>query len=185
MPVRRYDFCGYGASVFSDWRHGDPDHVGVIKAHFNVFVGRTAYEVIQVQSFIYAWEIRVVRTITLERLPAGSVIRFDSGWQPASDGRFNFPKATVPSSAVHPGAVLGVVNVRNIRNDGASFELDGRTWQPVRFDADALLDNGIKIVEGASGPHHIPTRDVRGYLLGTNSLPTPAQVRTPVGAASM
>jgi hypothetical protein len=60
VPVRRVDVSGYGNSMFSDWldttaNAGVP---AVAEARFDVVVGRTSYEVIQVVSVIYPWGIR-------------------------------------------------------------------------------------------------------------------------------
>jgi hypothetical protein len=72
----------------SDWRAATITGTQIIKVEFDVFVGRTSVEVIQIQSLIYPWGITVVRTITIDR-SAGGVLRHDSGWQPVSDGIFS------------------------------------------------------------------------------------------------
>jgi hypothetical protein len=92
VPLQRYDLCGYGASVFSDWRRtGLPPGADIIQARFDVFTGRTAYEVIEAQAYMYPWGVRVVRIVTIERKAAGFVLRHDSGWQAASEGLFDYP----------------------------------------------------------------------------------------------
>ena len=54
-------------------------------------------------------------------------------------------EAAFPVGAVHKGAIEMVVNIRNIRLNGAQFvaALAGRRviWQPVLFDADVLFAN--------------------------------------------
>ena len=169
VPVRRYDFSGYGASVFSDWRDLNPAPAAVIKAQFDVFGGRTAYEVVEVQSLIYPQIISVVRTVTIERTDLGGILRHDTGWQPASDGRYAFPNPA--SFDVHPGAVTAVVNVRNIRDVGPVFPAGApantATWRPVLFDADVELNGSITIDSGASGPNTVASHDMTGYLLET------------------
>ena len=169
VPVRRYDFSGYGASVFSDWRDLNPAPAAVIKAQFDVFGGRTAYEVVEIQSLIYPPIISVVRTVTIERTDLGGILRHDTGWQPASDGRYAFPNPT--SFDVHPGAVTAMVNVRNIREAGPVFPAGApantATWRPVLFDADVELNGSITIDSGASGPNTVASHDMTGYLLET------------------
>ena len=67
VPLIRYDLSGYGASIFSNWFNPDAQFAQTSQAKFDVFVGRTSHEVIQVRSMIYPWGIRVVRTIILFR----------------------------------------------------------------------------------------------------------------------
>jgi hypothetical protein len=184
VPVRRYDWSGYGASLFSDWR--DPEAVGpaIIEARFDVLVGRTAHEVIQMQSVMHPWWIRVVRTITMDRTRGGWILREDSGWVAASDGRFAYagdlnavlPAFQVPAFTkpnVHAGAVEALVNVRNIRLDGAQFPLspaggtNAVTWQAVHFDADVMFDdspNPRLVVEGGSSARRVPSRGITGWI---------------------
>lgn len=65
VPVTRLDLSGYGESLFSDWLNQTDDPVAVSQARFDVVIGRTAYEVIQVRSVLYPYGVRVVRTITI------------------------------------------------------------------------------------------------------------------------
>jgi hypothetical protein len=186
VPVRRYDWSGYGASLFSDWR--DPEAVGpaIIEARFDVLVGRTAHEVIQMQSVIHPWWIRVVRTITMDRKPGGWILREDSGWVAASDGRFAYagdPHAALPAFKapaftkpnIHAGAVEALVNICHIRLDGAQFPLPPAgatgavTWQAVHFDADvAFVDSHSPdprlAVEGGSSARRVPSRGISGWI---------------------
>lgn len=183
VPVRRYDFSGYGASVFSDWRDPNAPLAAVIKVQFDVFTGRTAYEVVQIQSFIYPWIVKVVRTITIERKDLGGILRHDTGWQAASDGRYAFPNAGFD---VHPGAVNAVVKVRNIRDAGPIFPANAppntATWSLVLFDADVELNGNIAINSGGSGTNTVASRDMTGYILETfNFTPAPTDVATLLG----
>ena len=50
IPVTRIDISGYGTSMISDWREPNLDFVGVVRARFDVLVGRTAYELVQLQT---------------------------------------------------------------------------------------------------------------------------------------
>jgi hypothetical protein len=169
VPVKRIDFSGYGESLFSDWRDSKIE-VGVIKAQFDVVVGRTAFEVVKVQSNLVPWAGRVVRTITIERQGAGWVNRTDSGWQPASTGVFNFPAHEKPDYVghVHAGAVLGVVNIRNIREvAGGLISAGGIDYQEVIFDADVLIKNSFHVTHGGhmdGGRQLVPAKDVGGYV---------------------
>jgi hypothetical protein len=136
VPLTRIDFSGYGASIFSHWQNPNAAIAATSQAHFDVFVGRTAEEVIQVRSIVYPWGIHVVRTITIFRGSSGYVFRFDTGWQADSDGVYDFSykgydKAnTNPDGSrtvtdrsnpydFHPGIVRGVFKVRNIRETNA------------------------------------------------------------------
>ena len=131
VPLTRIDFSGYGASIFSHWEAPNAAIAATSQARFDVFVGRTAHEVIQVRTLMYPWGIHVVRTITLFRTSSGHTYRYDSGWQPESDGLFDFrykvitraapgtPSDRDPKYFFHPGVVRGVFNVRNIRETDA------------------------------------------------------------------
>ena len=126
VPVTRIDFSGYGTSLFSHWESPRAAIAETSQARFDVFVGRTAHEVIQVRTLLYPWGIRVVRTITMFRTSSGYTYRHDSGWQPESDGIFDFAYTVrrrntgaqeFPKESpyeFHPGVVRGVFNIRNI-----------------------------------------------------------------------
>jgi hypothetical protein len=126
VPVTRIDLSGYGESTFSEWLNKGAQFAQTSQAKFNVFVGRTAYEVIQVKSILYPWGIKVVRTITIFRVGSAYVYRHDSGWRAESDGKFDFrfkytnnngnqADASNPYN-IHPGVIKGLFNIRNIRN---------------------------------------------------------------------
>ncbi len=53
VPLTRIDFSGYGASIFSHWQNPNAAIAATSQAYFDVFVGRTAHEVIQVRSLVY------------------------------------------------------------------------------------------------------------------------------------
>ena len=122
VPVTRIDFSGYGASLYSRWRN-PAESAKTSQVYFDVAVGRTAHEVVQVRSVLYPWGVRVVRTITIERTSGGGVFRRDSGWVAESDGVFKF-RAHTNGSVIetHPGVVKGVFNVRRIRDTTHVFE---------------------------------------------------------------
>ena len=141
VPLTRMDLSGYGASTFSNWLNPKAAMAETSQARFDVFVGRCAHEIIQVRSIMYPWAIKVVRTITMFRVGSSYVYRFDSGWQPESDGEFflNYYIAVTaggevfemptfsnqdPGAAydpglgkfeIHPGIIKGLFNVRDIQ----------------------------------------------------------------------
>jgi hypothetical protein len=126
VPLKRFDLSGYGASIFSNWLDKGAEFALTSQAEFEVFVGRTAHEVIQVKSVLYPWGIHVVRTITLFRTGSGYEYRVDSGWKAESDGHFDFtftPKKAYGSPDnlpkvnpynIHPGTIKGLYNIKNI-----------------------------------------------------------------------
>ena len=143
VPLTRYDISGYGASIFSNWFNPDAQFAQTSQAKFDVFVGRTSHEVIQVRSIIYPWAIRVVRTIIIFRVGSGYVYRVDTGWKAESDGKFDFSyklklvgdNTPDPSKAptidintqdifeIHPGIVNGLFNIKNITEQGTAFPI--------------------------------------------------------------
>jgi hypothetical protein len=162
VPVPRMDLSGYGASIFSRWQNPNAAVAATSQVFFDVWVGRTGHEVVQVRSLIYPWGIRVVRTITILRGSSGIVHRIDSGWQAETPGIYDFSFSVYPSPGVftplltipnpyefHPGVVKGLFNVRNIEEtkDVAPFE---ETW--VKANGEMYVDeNGAKqIVDGST-----------------------------------
>ena len=99
VPLTHIDVSGYGASTYSNWTNDGAKFAATSQARFDVLVGRTAHEVIQVRSIVYPWGIHVVRTITLFRVGSGYVYRVDSGWKAESDGVFDFSFKYVPNIA--------------------------------------------------------------------------------------
>ena len=78
VPLERIEFSGYGASIISNWLDAGAAIAEVSQAQFDVLMGRTAHEVVQVRSILYPWGVHVVRTITLTRSANGYVYRSDS-----------------------------------------------------------------------------------------------------------
>jgi len=110
IPVERIDLSGYGTSMFSDWRIEDDGFVGVVRARFDVLVGRTAFEVVQLQTLICPQCIRMTKTIIFERFDTGLVVRFETAWKAVSDGAFS----RLGPGQVVKGAVDRLTNVHNI-----------------------------------------------------------------------
>ncbi len=147
VPVERLELSGYGASIFSNYLDSTATIADVSQVQFDVIVGRTAHEVVQVRSILYPFGVHVVRTITLMRSNNGYVFRSDSGWKAESDGFYDFDytldlKALGEKPVSHPyefhaQPVKGVSNVREIRDfpDGgpytSSFTLNDPDLPPV------------------------------------------------------
>ncbi|HEY1329477.1 MAG TPA: hypothetical protein VGI14_21260 [Casimicrobiaceae bacterium] len=158
VPLTRIDVSGFGASTFSDWRNPDDTAAAISKVRFDVLVGRTSLEVVQVYSLLYPYAVRVVRTITIERQNGASVVRHDSGWQALSDGAYRYPK---PDLVTHPGVVPGARDVVNIRDTGQRITTsDSSELMAVRFDCRLTMEN---VTRGA-GERGIDARDQLGYV---------------------
>ena len=67
VPLRRIDFSGFGASIFSNWLNKYANAGSVSQVKFNILIGRVAHEVVQIKSVIIPWFVPVVRTIIIER----------------------------------------------------------------------------------------------------------------------
>ena len=132
VPLTQISLSGYGATTFSHWVNPKATIAATSQTKFDVMLGRCAHEIIQVKSIMYPWGIRVVRTITLTRTNTNYVYRYDSGWQPESDGKFDFsyfaneveggklvPKPRNSPYEIHPGIVKGLFNVRDIKETSA------------------------------------------------------------------
>jgi hypothetical protein len=136
VPVSRIDLSGYGASGFSDWTDPAVQPPGVVQAHFDMIVGRASREVVQVKSILYPWGAIVVRTITIDRQDDNEIYRYDSGWVAATPGSFDLAGITV-----HPGAVLGAFNIRQIADTSQTYtSSSGAELTGVYFDADIQID---------------------------------------------
>ncbi|WOD43198.1 hypothetical protein [Hwangdonia lutea] len=161
VPVSRMDVTGYGANIFSDWVSPTAAMAQTSQAKFDVMMGRTAHEVIQVKSILYPWGIRVVRTITVFRTSTGRIYRTDSGWKAESDGLFDFSyrylkmgkdpmdpnltdadfKTVNAPFEFHPGTIKGLFNIRNIKDAPAVKE----------FTSTNTFINGETYVDGIKG----------------------------------
>ncbi|MER7457862.1 hypothetical protein [Micromonospora sp. NPDC126480] len=148
VPVTRIDVSGYGGSNFSDWNNPFAAFAEAAKVQFRVVVGRTALEVIKVNSVLHPWGIRVTRSVTVERRPGGGVIRRDSGWQAFTPGLFDYRyfdegvgDVVVAPYTFDAGLFRGLFDVRTIRPaPGAVFGSGGTQLVPYHFDADLALD---------------------------------------------
>ena len=194
VPLTRIDFSGYGSSIFSDWYNPDAQFAQTSQAKFDVFVGRTAHEVIQVRSMIYPWGIKVVRTIVLYRSGSGYVYRVDTGWKAESDGIYDFTyrlngrptTATQDVYNTHPGIVKGLFNIENITEQGNQIPLPNFI-APNQYYVDAnnnVIQNGanplslpaivkevefdcaveIEGVEQGASDGRVPSKKMRGFV---------------------
>jgi len=179
VPVTRIDISGYGESLFSNWLNPTDDAVAVSQARFDVLVGRTAYEVIQVRSVLYPYAVRVVRTITIFRKNTGGVVRKDSGWQAVSDGEYQFPGGIL---VTHPGVVQRIQDVTNIQDTGQTIDTGGVLVAGVRFDGNLQMEGTVK----GGTPNGVPVRGQIGYVqltpVASGSL-TPVQYQTLINTA--
>ncbi|WP_158711462.1 hypothetical protein [Streptomyces xylophagus] len=164
VPLSRIDFGGYGATLFSRWVNEGTGAVYVSQVAFDAFHGRTAYERIQLTSILEPCDAVVVRTITLERHGSGTVVRWDSGWLATTPGLFHNPHV---DHVVHPGAVCGMFDIREIRDTDYHVTLspDGSgavpDMQAVYYDADIDID-GVQQGQGADG--RVPARRQLGFV---------------------
>ena len=163
VPLHQADLSGYGLSAFSRWRLDPSDNIdvaGVTQVRFDVTLGRTAYEVIEVRSRMLFAQCRMVRTIIMERRNSGHVKRFDSGWSAIDDGEF---KRYV---AFDTGVVTALRNIRRVRIlDRPNIVIPGPLpgpfeWQQVLFDADAQV---IGLTAGGENGR-VPIYDHPGYI---------------------
>jgi hypothetical protein len=159
LPIHQVDLSGYGLSMFSHWRRDPtpdtPDPMGVVQVRFDVLVGRTAYEVIELKSILAPAMPRAVRTVIFERTNAGMVQRFDSGWNAIEDGYFQREPVSF-----HRGAVVALRNIRNIRilpDAAIAIATPPSAWQPVVYDADAEI---VGLANGTT----VPVTEHPGYI---------------------
>jgi hypothetical protein len=157
VPITRIDFSGYGASMFSAWSDASAVPPAVVQSRFNVIVGRTSHEVVQIKSVIYPHGAIVVRTITIDRQDNAEVSRYDSGWQAVTPGLFEISGVTI-----HPGAVVGAYNIREISDTTQTHsESGGVELVGVYFDADLEI-NGV--VAGTNSDGMVPSVGQFGFV---------------------
>ena len=162
VPLHRADLSGYGLSTFSRWRRELPpppakEGTGVTQVRFDVLVGRTSYEVIELQSRLWTPQCRMVRTIILERRNSGEVTRYDSGWNAIEDGE------CTRYAKIETGVVKAFRNIRNVRITPRPLIAVNPQWlwQEVRYDADLHL---APEPGNAAADKLVPIRDHVGYI---------------------
>ena len=80
VPLERYGLTGYGASCSATRVTRAAPGPAITQARFDVIVGRTAYEVIQMQSLPLSLVRGRYRSVTIQRTEGGWMLREDSGW---------------------------------------------------------------------------------------------------------
>jgi hypothetical protein len=189
VPLRRIDISGYGASIFSHWRNPEAPVGTTSQARFDVLVGRTSHEIVQVKSLLYGCCAGVVRTITIQRTSGGGIMRHDSGWEAEGPGIFTYSykelekdsageiiydtsgkPLSVPKTApytFHKGLVSGYYNITGIRDTSRIIKIpalgqgvEEAELQEVMYDADIQIKDVIKgQVNGL-----VPCKGQRGFV---------------------
>jgi hypothetical protein len=188
VPVTRIDLSGYGGSNFSDWNNPFAAFAEAAKVQFTFMIGRTALEVIKVNSVLHPWGIRVTRSVTIERRPGGGVIRRDSGWQAFTPGIFDYRYFdTVANDIVvapyefDAGVFRGLFNVRTIRPaPGNVFSHGGATLVPYYFDAEVALQ-GVPGRTAAVGILGYLQTTPNGAPAAANALQALVETQGPIG----
>jgi hypothetical protein len=195
VPLTRIDFSGYGASIFSKWVHDSANYGQVSQVRFDVMIGRTAHEVIQIKSVLFPCGAPVVRSIVMERKNTGIVTRFDSGWVATGPGEFNFlshvnlnPLETNPYS-FHPGTVTGFYNITEIKDLPHEMDIpftndvnQKLNFAGVYYNSDVEIEN---ISKGAFTSPGGATRVHSAKQLGYVMLANPADLKASTTLATL
>ena len=180
VPISRINLSGYGASIFSRWVRGTEPDVGITQVSFDAFNGRTAYERVQMVTYLWPCLSRMIRTIVFERQGSGLVRRWDSGWVATTPGLFTLPGKF---EHIHPGVVGGMFNIREVQDTADIFTLkSGQVVQAVYYDADlhfAQVGARPAVVSGHNPEGRVPVRRQLGYI---QLVPPPAQNPGAAGA---
>ena len=168
IPVGRIDISGYGISMFSDWADLNITDVNVVRARFDVLVGRTAYELVQIQTLILPWTVRITKTIIFERFDNGLVVRHDTGWKAVGDAAFE----VFTAGELYSGCISKLTNVTNISTvPGNTITAGTKQFVPITFDADVIFQSGASATtpgavtvtaNGVTGKP-VPATDILGY----------------------
>ncbi|MDR4498703.1 MAG: hypothetical protein MRK02_12415 [Candidatus Scalindua sp.] len=174
VPLKRIDISGYGASTFSNWRNPDAQIAATSQAQFDVIVGRTSHEVVQVRSILYCCGASLVRTITIQRTAGGGITRHDSGWVAEGPGLFDFSYRLKGKTQKEPnpytfhlGSVKGYYHITNIRDTLRVIEIppleagdDTAQLQEVIYDADILIED----VSRGQTNGFVPSKGQKGFV---------------------
>lgn len=180
VPLERIDFSGYGASIFSNWLNKKANFGKVSQVKFDVLIGRTAHEVIQIKSILFPWGVPVVRSIIIQRKNSGVVTRYDSGWVAQGPGEFDF-RSHVASFRpegnpynFHPGMVKGIYNVQEIRELSEQMDIlipnakgEKIRFSGVYFNGDIQIENIIKggLPKTDTTPQRVHSVGQFGYVM--------------------
>ena len=201
IPIDRIDLSGYGTSLFSDWVIDDPKFVGAVRTRFDVLVGRTAYEIVQIQTVIAHWSVRITRTIIFDRFDTGLVVRHDTGWKATGDAAFELLQG-----AILPGGVERLTNIRNIQvGTGAPIQFTSPDvpeyagepqppvspanparqciFVPVSFDADVVMNTALvaAVTNGTISPQVAGTNIAGWAQLNIGYAASAAEILTLMG----
>jgi hypothetical protein len=187
VPVTRIDLSGYGGSNFSDWNNPFAAFAEAAKVQFRFMIGRTALEVIKVNTVWHPWGVRLTRSVTIERRPGGGVIRRDSGWQAFTPGIFDYRYADNAGNIIvapylfDAGVFRGLFNVRNIRPaPGTVFTHGTAQLVPYYADADVALEGMPGRTTGIGILGFLQTAP-NGVPAGADALQTLLEAQGPVG----
>ena len=164
IPVTRLDISGYGTSMFSDWMDQDLKTIGVRRAHFDVLLGRTAVEIVQIASIIAPYCIRMTRSVIFDRQDSGLVVRHDTGWKAIGSGSFELLQ---PDQKLL-GAVDHLENIRNITVGtgpaiASSITPAPIVFVPVTFDADLVMNASVTAVSHGKTSPVVAGTQFQGY----------------------
>ncbi len=183
FPVARIDLSGYGTSLFSDWHDPVPTDPGIIRALFNVLLGRTAHEIITAQTWILPWCIRLQRTITFDRSDGGEVVKHDTGWKAVAPGAFELLRTPL---SILAGPVQTVNNVRNIAFSTATVTVGTNVYTPCTFEADVAFASAIQIAANGKNPALTALGTaIQGYAQDTLSINPKTLSPSPPSAADI
>ena len=158
VPVESFEISGYGETAFTNWIIDNDDPVAISQVRFDVATGRTMVEVVQARSIAVPFAPRFIRTIKMIRDNSGRVYRIDSGWQPVTDGTYAWPR---PDVRTHPGVVLGITHITNIRDTGQRWtSSQGTLLGAVRYDCTVQMDG---VIAGATADG-VPSHDQLGFV---------------------
>ena len=172
VPLCRIDISGYGASAFSNWLNSDAQIAATSQARFDVMIGRTAHEVVQIKSILYCCGASVVRTITIQRKANGTVTRHDSGWVAEGPGLFDFSYklkgvAVANPYLFHLGPVKAFYQITNIRDTLRVVQVppleagdETASLQEVIFDANIQVEN----VARGKVNGYVPSKGQKGFV---------------------
>jgi hypothetical protein len=184
MPVGRVDLSGYGTTLFSDWHDPDPKDPGIIRALFNVLLGRTAHEIITAQIWVLPWSVRLQRTIAFDRSDGGEVVKHDSGWHAVGPAVFELLPGRVLA-----GPVVKLTNVRNIQFSAADVAVGALNYTPCVFDADVSFSSSPPAIQiAADGKNPALTSvgtTIQGYAQNTVAAPPGALSPKPPSAGDI
>lgn len=170
IPVTRIDISGYGTSMFSDWKSlqlptdvAALQQVGVTRVRFDVLLGRTAYELVQIASIILPWCIRITRTVIFDRYDNGLVVRHDSGWKAVGNGEFELfspdQKVLGPVEFLENIHNIDVGQGQPIASPDAKFAFGLAT-----FDADIMMGPSVTAIVNGNMTRLVPGTQIQGYL---------------------